>query len=124
MKRIVYIFLCLSFVVACKEEPRVYEGHYPQAKFVEVVRDIYVAEAALKDVSSQQKDSLVAHYKSIIEELHQVDLKQVEADLEVIQSSPELYKKIHGIISDSVIMLEKRVNKQKEKKINRDKDSN
>jgi len=84
---------------------------------MKVLADLYVAEGALKDVDVDLKDSLIAHYRSQIEAIHKVELDIVEKDLEALQSDPKLYKKIHSIVSDSVVFMEKRLNQKKEKKI-------
>jgi len=110
MNRIVGIIITVALLSSCKEDEAIYQGTYDQGTFVSVLRDLFVAEAALKDLNATAKDSVRLVYRNQIEQIHEVDMSIVEAEFEKIQSQPNLYKKIQEAISDSIVMMEKQFN--------------
>ncbi len=98
------ILLC---IVSCSaDKPPV--TFYTQEELVPVMIDLFVASAALKDVDDNYKDSLTSLYRGQIEALHEVDMTNVDSDIALLQKYPKVYSKLHAIVSDSIVLIEKK----------------
>jgi len=122
--RLVIAVMFISFSVACKAPPAVYQGQYPKEKFVAVVTDLYYAEAALKNLDEQKYDSLRTLYRAQVAEIHKVDLTVIENDLAALQQQPSLYNEMHSEVIDSLVLMEKNLSVSKEMKLGKSKPTN
>jgi len=71
--------------------------------------DLYIAEAALKNVKNKSGDSLRTLYRNQIEEIHDLDLTKFESDLKLLQKDPERYLPLHKAVEDTLAFRSKRV---------------
>jgi hypothetical protein len=106
-----YIVILFIVFIACK--PQKVELIIDQALLVDIVVDLYYAEAAVKDLGPELKDSLIGHYKQQISEIHSVDIGTVEQDLLLLQSDSKRYKAFHKIVEDSIAVRLKETEKNK-----------
>jgi len=120
----IYLSSLVILLGGCQSKEKEYVSHYGEDKIVSVLIDLYVAEAAIKDIDKVAKDSLIEHYTSQIETIHKIDMELIEKDIQEIQARPKRYKKIHQVVQDSIVLMEKEYNKKREKKISRDKKTN
>lgn len=104
-----FLFCCLMLAAyACNQEPQL-ELKHDVSVLKLVMQDLYIADAALKDIQLEQKDSLRTLYLKQIEEIHQIKISEVEKDIHLLQKHPRQYNKIHAEVRDSITMLEKRL---------------
>lgn len=110
-----YILLLLigCTVVCCKkaQQPLVHSDE----EIAAVMLDLYIANVALKEVDTLYKDSLRVIYRNQIEQIHQIDLADIEDDIASIQTNPKYYKRIHTMVEDSIAMIDKKMNSSKTK---------
>jgi len=106
--RCISIFCLLVLTCACTQEPQL-ELKHDLAVIKLVMQDLYIADAALKDINTAQEDSLRALYLTQIEEIHQIKISEVEKDIHLLQQHPRQYNKVHAEVRDSITMLEKRL---------------
>lgn len=97
--RIQLIFLgifIIIFMTNCKNDEK--KLLIPEEKLIAILTDIHLAEAALKNVKKDKKDSLGALYYDQVFTIHNVSREQFETDLDNLRSSPkriaEVYDKI------------------------------
>lgn len=118
MKHSIYkfmsLFTAMLFIVACEPTASIkLTQNYDREKIKSVMVDLYVAQAALKDVDESYMDSLRAVYTAKIEEIHQVDMELIQDDIASMQQQLTVYKKLHREVEDSIISIEKHYNKKK-----------
>ncbi len=108
------LFTAMLFIVACEPTASIkLTQNYDREKIKSVMVDLYVAQAALKDVDESYMDSLRAVYTAKIEEIHQVDMELIQDDIASMQQQLTVYKKLHREVEDSIISIEKHYNKKK-----------
>lgn len=115
--RISFSIIAVFFLLSCVNNKNNEDIHYPEEKVIAVMVDLYIAQAAIKDVDKSYTDSLISDYKAKIERIHDVDIALIEADIAQLQKQPATYKKLHEIVEDSIVALEKAYNEKKEIKI-------
>lgn len=109
--KILFVFLLIQCFVGCKGGT--IQIVHPEETITAVMTDLYIAAVAIKDVDTLFKDSLRVLYRDQIEQIHKINLEEVERDIEALQSDPEFYKRIHAAVEDSIIMIDKRMNSNK-----------
>jgi len=117
--RNICLILMLVFTACQTTSDKVQKLHYSTDKLVAVISDLYLAEAALKDVKPEHKDSLLELYRNQISVIHEIDLELIEEDIAVAQRNLAEYRKIHSLVQDSIILREKKLSTNiKDKKVN------
>ena len=107
----------LSIVISGCTTDKAPKRTYADDKLIGVMIDLYTAEAALKDLSQSDKDSLSIVYRNQIGKIQEVDMSIVERDIEILQSDLETYSRVHLLVKDSIVAIEKKRSKIiKEKK--------
>ena len=81
-----------------------------EKQLIEIMTDLYIAEAALKNVEAEFQDSLKTLYRSQIEKIHKIDLIKVEETIKQIQEDPYRYDVIHRAVEDTLAFRSKRFN--------------
>lgn len=111
MKIIVLFFCCVTVFISCKEK---YALQYTQDKLVDVTVDLYIAAEAIKRLDAKRADSLRTLYSEQIEEIHDVDIKLYEKDIEFLKKELKTYVDFNKIVADSLKVYDER-NRQKSK---------
>jgi len=115
VKNIFYICVLLLVLSACETNTSSGQTqNYDRDKIKTVMVDLYIAQAALKDVDESYTDSLREVYTDRIEEIHKVDMNLIEQDIALLQQQLVVYKKLHKEVEDSIVVIEKLYHKKKE----------
>ncbi len=94
--------LLLSFS-ACLEEPTL---SLPEEKMVEVMTDMFLAEAAMQRLTKKVKDTLSETYYQQIYTIHEITEAEYLKDLKVLEEHPKLAKSIYDQVLTKVTKLE------------------
>ncbi len=78
----------------------------PPQKMIEVLVDVHVAEAALQNLSSDTKDSLMVVYYDQIYDIHGITATQFEQDMTYIKRHPKTMEKIYEKVLEQLNKLE------------------
>jgi len=113
--------VCFVLCLSCKKQGGNADSHYSKDKIIAVMTDLYIAQAAIKDVDPSYTDSLISNYKKQIEIIHKVDMALIEEDIAALQRQPQKYQELHSTVEDSIVIIEKRYNKKKEINIGKSK---
>lgn len=76
-------------------------------KFVEVMTDAYVAEAAIQNYTPDLKDSFSTLYYNHIYEIHQITKEELDESLEIMKYYPEIMDTLYSRITNHLSELEK-----------------
>jgi len=112
----ILIFILLLNLIACKPEPS-HARIYDDETIIAVMIDLYTAEAAMKDVNDIYLDSLKVVYRTQIEEIHDVDINKVEADIAFLQKDLKLFNDLNRTVKDSISMMQKKYTAKNRKKL-------
>ena len=113
MNKIVLAFSVIVFLVACKQDKAMKEFNYSEEKLHDVIKDLYIASEALERMKPEFRDSVGKEYRTEIAEYHDVNMNLFEEDMKALIDDPERYTKIHKTVRDSLIAMEKKINKMK-----------
>ena len=111
MNRIVIFIAILGLgLIGCTPEKQS-KRTYDDDKLIGVMIDLYAAEAAIKDLKESHKDSLIIVYRDQIGIIQEVEMSTIDRDLELLQSNLEDYSRLHKIVRDSIVAIEKKRSK-------------
>ena len=77
---------------ACRESPTL---SLPEDQLIEVMTDMFLAEAAMQRLTKQIKDTISITYYDQIYEIHEVTREEYLANLRVLERNPKLAKQIY-----------------------------
>ena len=113
MSRILILICVFAFLISCKQEVEKKELNYSEDKLHDVIKDLYIASEALERMKPEFQDSISEMYRNEIAEYHDVSMLLFEEDMNALVNDPERYTRIHKTVRDSLIAMEKRINKMK-----------
>jgi len=87
--------ICLS---GCKEEEK--KPTLPEEQLIQLLYDVQVAEAALRSVHTQDKDSLSQIYYQEVYERHAIHEQDLVDNLNILKENPKLTNKIYKKVLD------------------------
>ena len=87
------LFLIVLCLFGCKEEEK--NLTLSEEKLIPLLYDLQVAEAALKGIHHQDKDSMANIYYKEIYERNQVSEKELIENLKILKESPKMTNKIY-----------------------------
>lgn len=109
--KLTYIMSIFVLLMSCNRGSNPKGLNYPQETVANVIVDLYVASEAVKDLSPEDKDSLIDLYKAQIIEIHNIDFNLMEEDITLVRSNDAWYTKVHKIVNDSINKLEQEYQK-------------
>ena len=107
--RLIIFFLVYLCFFSCRNVAKEELRHYDDETLVKVLVDLYAAEAALKDISENNLDSLRAIYSDQISTINNVDMEIINRDITLLQSNVTAYNNLHKTVQDSIISIEKKL---------------
>ena len=75
---------------------------------VDILVDVYVAEAALQLVFETEKDSVANLYYDQIFTIHEVDRSQFYENVSILRDYPSLTKRVYGKVVEQLKAIEKK----------------
>jgi hypothetical protein len=105
------LFSYLFFLCSCKKDNDnvPYTLEYPREKLIPLMIDMHVAEAALQQFQTQEKDSMKAVFITQILKIHKLDKKDLEKIMSDLRSDAFLNSMIQEQVMDSVRVFEERI---------------
>jgi hypothetical protein len=102
MKKICLIIIALS-TFACKHKSKaVYNLSIPKEKLIHILIDKHIAEMAVDEHISQNKDSLKNLYFTEIYTIHKINPEILQADISKLEKDVILYEEILRNVIDSI----------------------
>lgn len=94
--KLLLIFLATLYTVACKEESSLF---LEEEKLVEILCDVHIAEASLRELNADKKEEAAAHLYNQIYTIHEIDQPTLDSTLFYLKRNPKLmagvYKKVN-----------------------------
>ncbi len=90
-KTFYFLFLFLIVFLSSCGNKKV-ELTIPEDKLIKIFFDLHSAEYIINRASVNEKDSLVIIYRDQIFKLHNVDKREFEKNLKIIQANPQYFK--------------------------------
>lgn len=103
---IVWISVIIFSMIGCKRDSDK-QLHYSDDTIKGVMIDLYIASEAIKNLRTNEKDSLSNLYREQISSIHGVDLELIEEDISMMSQDGKRYQEIHTEVEDSIDRLEK-----------------
>ena len=109
-----FFAIFLLFFGACKEE-EAFVLPMDEAKLIEVLCDVHIAEAAMKNLPELQ-DSLGAAYYEQIYKIHKIDGAVFKKTMELIRKRPAELRRIYTKVTETLTIKEKEISAKKKRK--------
>ena len=108
-----FLMLFLLSFWACKEK-EIFVLPMNEAKLVDVLCDVHIAEAAMKNLPEFQ-DSLGAAYYEQIYKIHKIDGDVFRETMELIRKRPAELRRIYTKVSETITIKEKEISAKKKR---------
>ena len=115
MKPLISLFLVLLFI-GCHEEETYPDVPIDKQEVIDILVDLSLAQGAVSNFKSREKDSVKAVYRYQIQEIYGYPMKTIDSTLNVIYSNPKLNREIQQVVLDSLKIMEEKVGTLKNKK--------
>lgn len=106
IKNFSIIFLVLVIATSCRkkksEEEAVYDLPIPRSQMVNVLTDIYMAEASLIEYTSDKQDSMRKLFTTEIFTIHQIDKNYFDSIQQILSQNIPLFTDVHNEVLDSI----------------------
>lgn len=99
MNRALFFFLILLFFGACQPESQL---SISNEKMIAVLVDVHVAEAAMQNLSNNQKDSIAQVYYGQIYQIHGLTKEQFAADIDYVTHHPKLMENLYSKVLENL----------------------
>ncbi|MEM9823623.1 MAG: DUF4296 domain-containing protein [Bacteroidota bacterium] len=100
------LFLLFLVLMGCQKDPPP-PLHIAEETLIDVLFDIYVAEAAIQPVIEGQKDSVANLYYEQIFTIHEINRDAFFKDVAILREYPELTKELYNKVIDRLKEVEK-----------------
>ena len=100
--KILFCLTLMAFLFSCKKKGISYNLSIPQPKLINILTDIYVAETAVKEHNSKNKDSLKNLYFTEIYEIHDIKEDELKSNLDKLSRNFQLNEQIQKQVLDSL----------------------
>lgn len=77
-------------------------------KLIEVLTDVYLAEAAMQTLTEHVKDSLGQIYYQQLFEIHQITKSDFDKTIQLMESDPVLLDKLYAKVQERIVLLEQK----------------
>ncbi len=105
--RIVALTL-LAHLLACQKETA-QELPLEREKFIQILADVHVAEAAMQTLIEEKKDSIAELYYEQIFTLHGVEQQKFDQMMDILQTQPLALQGIYQALLDTLNKREVRI---------------
>ena len=96
------VIILLSIFIACKKKKVEYNLSIERSKLINMLTDIYIAETAVNEHPSKNKDSLKSLYFTEIYEIHHVKEEEFKATIDKVSKDFLLNELIQKEVLDSL----------------------
>lgn len=105
--------LFFLFLGACKEE-EAFVLPMDETKLIEVLCDVHIAEAAMRNLP-EMRDSLGAVYYEQIYKIHKIDGAVFRETMELIRKRPAELRRIYTKVTEMLTIKEKEISAKKKR---------
>lgn len=105
LRLMILVAMCFIVVTSCRkklDEVANYDLAIPREKMVSILTDIYLAEAALIEYSTEKQDSMRKLFITEIFTIQKTDKALFDSTLVLLGKNALLYNDIHNEILDSL----------------------
>jgi hypothetical protein len=88
------LFVCLLSVLSCKNQSAIQELNYEKSKYVNILSDVFLADADLDLRDPKLQDSIKTMHLDFIYRRHNTNKIELEEMLKELEGKPELYAEV------------------------------
>jgi hypothetical protein len=115
MKGFVLVLFLILFS-SCAEEHSYPDVPIPKEQLINILIDLSLAQGAVSNYKTQDKDSMNAIYRFQIQKIYGLPMKTIDSSLNVIYQDAKLNREIQQIVLDSLKRMEEKAGELKNKK--------
>ena len=104
LRSIIITSLFLSTLLACDE--KIETLPIAKEKFVLILSDLHVAEAAMENIYANRKDTLAKTYYQQVMMIHSIDRATLDSCIAIMQRNPELQQELYAQVMEHLAELE------------------
>jgi len=108
IKFLLYMLVLAISLLACQEKD-VEELPLEREKFIQILADIHVAEAAMQTLIEEKKDSMAKVYYKQIFTLHGVEQEKFDQMMDILQTEPVALQGVYQALLDTLNRREVRI---------------
>jgi len=100
MFRIIFTSILVIGFTCCKKKETIPVTEI--AKYKPIIKDMFIAEAALTKAHVSVRDSLARLYKAQILEIHEISEKELDEWMKKVKANPKTYAAINKSVSEEL----------------------